>query len=76
MNDLIEMQTTIDWNRQTRMAEINGWQIFEHPTHGDEVPLIAVGGGKAYYTGCFDLYELGDVLPQRIKLDGKIGGFQ
>lgn len=76
MTDLIEMQTDIDWNHQTRMAMVNGWAIYEHPTLGDEVPLIAVGGGKAYYTNCFDFYDLEEVLPQRIKLEGKIGGFQ
>lgn len=73
---MIPMQTGIDWTRQTRMATVNGWAIYEHPTLGEEVPLIAVGGGRAYYSGCFDFYELADTLPLRVTLEGQIGGFQ
>lgn len=41
---------------------IAGVRFYEHPTYGDEAPLIAIAGGKLRRTDCWELPELEDAL--------------
>ncbi len=43
----------------TVLATYRGWTAYEHPTRGDEAPILAVDEsehpGRVYHTGAYDL---------------------
>ena len=71
----------------TQLAQFGGFKLFEHPTRGDTAPVYMVTPSrKLINTGFYDLedFDLDFCLEleesnkdeTRIKLSGKIGGFQ
>lgn len=44
--------------KPTHLGQAGGHQWYEHPTRGDEAPLIAVKNGEAYLT---EFWEMEDV---------------
>lgn len=71
----------------TELATFGGFKLFEHPTRGDTVPIYMITpDGNLINTGFYDLGDFDLALcleleesandESRIKLTGKIGGFQ
>jgi hypothetical protein len=74
-------------DRMTRIGEVGLWVFYEHPTRGDEAPLIAERAGWLYYTDWWELptedelegwepegltcRHCGETMPAHISLPGE-----
>lgn len=69
----------------TKLGTFGGYNLWEHPTRGDTAPIymtthdVRLINTGFYDMGDFDLdlcIELDPEAPTRIKLEGRIGGWQ
>lgn len=71
----------------TQLATFGGFKLYEHPNRGDTAPIyMTTPSGQLINTGFYDLGDFDLALcleleestndENRIKLNGKIGGFQ